>query len=213
MAEDPTTWTELKTALATWMKRTDLTTVIPQAIAFAEGSFQESIFCPDRIASTTLAFAGESAALPTDFWGVETAYTGTSPKLLLQQVTEGELRRAYPYSATGTPEVFAIVGENMVLGPPPSTATVYLTYWQVISPLNGSTATNWLLTNHSRLYMAASLAWLHSYVRDYDEADRWSAVAAGLANSVNKAGRRRMTNSGPLAARATTTDQILSFIR
>lgn len=212
MAEDPQTWEELKTALATWTVREDLTDLIPEAIAYAERTFQRELESPEKLATTTLAFTSESKALPTDSMGVETAYwLNGSVKTLLQQVTVNKLREDYRTSATGTPVVFAIEGENMLLGPPPSSGNVELSYWQKITPLDGSTATNWLLTDHPDLYIAASLAWLFTYAREWDTANEWTSAAAGIMNSVNSSGRKRQTNTGPLAARPSKADNILSY--
>lgn len=209
----PTNWTELKAELATWMIRTDLTDVIPNAIAYAEAGFQKTVFSPEREEQATIAFTSEVANLPADFWGVRTAYWNGTSKVRLQQVTVSKLREDYPTTATGVPVVFAIEGETMLLGPPPSSGDVELTYWKTIPVLSGSNATNWLLTDHPELYVAASFAYLFRYTRHFDEAANWANATAAMIDQVNRSGRRRMTNSGPIAASPSKSDQILSVIR
>ena len=209
----PTTWTELKAELAVWMIRDDLTSIIPNAIGYAEAGFQKTVFSPEREEQATIAFTSEVANLPADFWGVRTAYWNGTSKVRLQQVTVSKLREDYPTTATGTPVAFAIEGETMLLGPPPSSGDVELTYWETIPVLSGSNATNWLLTDHPELYVAASLAYLFRYTRHFDEAANWANATAAMIEQVNRSGRRRMTNSGPIAASPSKSDQILSVIR
>ena len=213
MAEDPITWTALKTSLETWMIRDDLTDIVPECIAFVEREFQRLVFAPERIETATLSASGASVALPADFWGVRTVYTDTTPKRLLTQVTPSYLKELYPYSTTGILRHFAIEGETMLLGPPPSaTTSVELSYWETIPALDADNPTNWLLTDHPDLYLAASRAWLSEYVRDYQAADRWNGKAAAIIESINDSGRRREF-SGPLRAIPARSDAIISFIR
>lgn len=214
MAEDATTWTELKADLATLIVRDDLDDVIPIAIAQVERDFQRRVFGPERLASTTLTFSAQSANLPADFWGVETVWIDGSNKTPLAQVTIEDLRRSHPSTATGTPVMFAIEGETIWLGPIPATGTdVEVTYWQTIPALGSGQATNWLLTDHPDLYIAATLSWLHGYVQDDNNENRWRTKAEVILESVNRSTKRRTINSGPIAARPSITDRILSYVR
>lgn len=209
----PSTWAELKTSLATRMIRDDLTDIIPEMIAEAETIFQREVFAPERMETATLSFTGQSASLPSDFWGLRTIYLDATTDIVLEKVTLSFLRSMYPTTATGTPKVYAIEGETIWLGPPPSSGDVEISYWETIPALGDSQSTNWLLTDHPDLYVHASLAELNDYVRDYDEANRHRAKASAIVESINRAGRRRTINSGPLAARSSNTDQVLAYLR
>lgn len=197
MTLDPTNWTDLKAALATWLVRDDLTDVIPQAIALVEREFQRSVFTPDREAATTLAATSESVDLPADFWGVRTLYVDGDS--LLVQVTPERLRELYPDGTGGTPRHFAIERDVILLGPVPTASSLVLTYWQTIPALGDEQATNWLLTAHPDLYLAATLAWLFEYTQHFTSADRWSARAAAIIDGIARRGRRT-AHSGPLRA-------------
>jgi hypothetical protein len=212
MTSDPTTWTDLKAEIAALAIRDDLTDRIPGFIAYAERIFNRSVFSPEREETVTLSFTGQSASLPADFWGVRTVYLDASQDAVLEQVTPSKLRQLYPDASAGTPAKFAIEGETMLLGPVPSTASVVLTYWQTIPALGSTQATNWLLTDHPDLYVNAALAELYEYTRDPTEADRRGAKAGAIMESINRAGRRRMTNSGPLQASGIVS-QVSRYVR
>lgn len=209
----PTTWALLQAEIATWAVRDDLTDQIPNFIGYAENRFNRDLFTPDRHETATLTATTGSVALPTDFWGVRAVYVDGSTNSPLEALTIPELRATYQNDETGTPRHYAIEGGFMLLGPAPSGSTeIELTYWETIPALGSGQATNWLLTAHPDLYLAASLEELFSYTRDLNALALWSGKTAARIESLNKAGIRNQF-SGPLRSRAGKTDQILSFIR
>lgn len=64
-----TTYSELKTALANWSKRTDLTAMMGDFIALAESRIQRSLLARAQEVETELTMAPGSryVALPSDF--------------------------------------------------------------------------------------------------------------------------------------------------
>lgn len=206
----PATWEDLKITLEAWAARDDLEERIPEAISLAETWFQREIFSPEREESATLTITNGVAALPTDFAGVKRVYQDGDIIEGIEKVTMDTLRDLYPGSNSGTPRHYAIEKEQIAFGPYPS-GTVKLVYIEGITRLSDSQATNWLLTDHPDLYIAASLAELFEFARSYDASDRWRARAVGIAGSVNRAGRRRSINSGPLTARPRNTDQVQAY--
>jgi hypothetical protein len=202
MTADPTTYAGLQTSLANWLNRDDLTTTeIPEAIAFAEREFQRSVFCPEREVTTTLTATTNTVALPADFWGVKTIYVDAATDTVLNRLTSPELHAKYPTTGTDTPLDYAIEGENLILGPTPSASTsIKLTYFQTIPALSNSQTTNWLLTDHPDLYLDGSMWRLSLLLRDWDGANGFKQSMGAGIESVNRSGRRRTTNSGPLCA-------------
>ncbi len=197
----PTTWTELKAALVTLSVRDDLEDLVGDFIGYAENWFQREIFSPEREATVTLTVTNGTAPLPADFGGVKSLYLDSTRDSDLEFVAPARLRALYPTTEAGTPCHYAIDGETVLIGPYPSPGSVIkLAYIEGITPLGASNATNWLLTAHPDLYVNASLAELHNYLRDYTEADRRRAMAAGAGESILRSARRRKGNSGPLRA-------------
>lgn len=204
MAEDPATWAELKTSVRDWL---DITADgmsdarLEECIAFAERDFNRRVFAPDRETALSITADAQVEALPTDFWGFKSPpYIDGSPDVALVKLTPGDLRATYPDSTTGIPAHYAIEGENILFGPTPSSAqTVKGTYYSTISPLNAGTATNWLLTDHPDLYLAATLHYCWMFMVDENRAGLWKAKAEGLIDDLNRSGRKR-TNSGPMVA-------------
>lgn len=208
----PATWTDLKITLEAWAVRDDLEDRIPEAISLAEVWFQRELFSPEREEVATLTVTNGVASLPSDFGGVKMVYVDGSPDTVLLATTPDQLRDMYPTTDADTPCHYAIEGETMLFGPIPTSGLVIkLRYIEGILALGSGQATNWLLTDHPDIYIHASLAEIFDWARNYEAADRSRGHAAAIADSINRAGRRRKTNSGPLVARARSTDQTQAY--
>ena len=202
MAVSFATWAELQAAIEAWTDIDVSDAQVQEFIGLAEDHFQLSVFTPDREEALSLSADAASEALPSDFWGFKSGpYVDGSPDVVLQRVTPGELRALYPSSPTGTPRHFAIEGETILFGPVPASATAIKgTYWKTIPPLSGAATSNWLLLLHPSLYLYGSLAEAFAFHMDEARELKWMARRDQLIETINRAGSRRASNSGPLVA-------------
>lgn len=171
------TYTDLQASIATWLKRDDLTSVIPDFIALAESRLMRDLRLRQQITSTTLTtVAGQqSVTLPTDFLEFENVSLRSSQTRSLSYAPVEHIDTKYPTEYTGTPAVYAIEGQTMLLGPTPdavySLPVIYYAKWPALSV----TPTNWLLTNHPGLYLFASLAEAQPYMLDDQRIAVWES--------------------------------------
>jgi hypothetical protein len=143
-------------------------------------------------------------SLPADFWGLRSAPAIEGGRVLAR-MEPGTLRAAYGVDA-GSPTHFAIEGSLMRLGPTPNDeASIRLPYWTAIPTLGPAQETNWLLAAHPDLYLAAALIEAFTFHMDEARAGFWAKRLTDKLDEVNRAGRRRGSGSGPLAARAART--------
>ena len=203
MPSDPTTWAELKTTLANWLVRDDLSAAeIPEAIALAERRFQRTIFSPEREIETTLVASAETVALPADLWGIRALHLDADPRVVIEPMTLAELRNTYAGAATGRPQNYAIRGESLVLGPAPDAAcSLKLTYIQAIPALGAGQATNWLLTDHPDVYLFGALHALHLLLADEERAALYDVKFRQAAEEVNRSAVRRTSGGAPIRIR------------
>lgn len=207
MTADPTTWADLKTSLANWLSRDDLnTTEIPEAIALAERRFNRKLRAPQMEDAVSTTTSGSTIVLPTDFLELRAVYIDASPKVVLEQVTFSELRNRYSSSTTGQPQNFALQsGNEMVLGPAPDTTyTLVINYYKKITTLDGSTATNWLLTAHPDAYIHGSLVELHTLLHDEARAAFHEGRARQVLDEIAGAGIRSAHSVAPIRIRPPT---------
>jgi hypothetical protein len=201
MASDPQTWTELKASLAEWLNRSDLTSKIPELIAFAERRFNRVLIVPDREASATATLSSERLALPTDYWALRNIFLDTDPRTPLTQVTHGEVVDSFDY--VGRPVVYAISGEELVFGPQPDASyTVQIAYYKTIPALGSGQATNWLLTDHPDIYMMGSLLQAEAYLVNDGRIPLWKAALDEAMGELMAAGNRKRVFSSPVRLRS-----------
>lgn len=201
---DPQTWAALKTSVRAWLVDIETSSVsdaqLGEFVAFAERDFQRTIFTPDREAALSLTATAQSTALPADFWGFKSPpYVDASTDVALIKLTPGALREWFPDGTTGTPTHYAIEGENILLGPIPTSAAVKGTYYKTIPALSSGTATNWLLTDHPDVYLAGALHYAHLFQMDEQRAVLWLGKMQRAVDAINRTAISR-TNSGPLSA-------------
>jgi len=204
-----TTYTELKTAVATWLARSDLTSVIPDFITLAEAEFQRSIRDRRMVTTSDLSTSAGTAtvALPADFLEARTLILQSTPYRTLTYATPAQINRNWPSASdTGTPSQYTIIGTNLKLGKiPDAVYTLELEYYQKIPVLSGSNADNWLLLAYPDIYLFASLEQAGFYTKN----DRLVSVAnAGLRrgmDSLEAEGMRSSWGGGPLAAAVDST--------
>ncbi|MEY4429857.1 MAG: hypothetical protein RLZZ182_2546 [Pseudomonadota bacterium] len=158
-----TTYAGLKSSVASWLHRDDLTSIIPDFIALAEARIARDLRIRKQVTNTTLATVGgtQYVTLPTDFLEMENiGLSDTSPPAQLHVVTPEVMDELYPAGySTAQPVVYTIVGDKLLLGPTPDAVyTVTLDYYARFAALSGASDTNWLLTYHPGIYLFGSLA-------------------------------------------------------
>jgi len=171
------TYSDLQTSVANWLKRSDLTSIIPDFITLAEARIARDLRLRRQVTNTALStVAGtQTVSLPSDFLEMENiTLTNTTPPAALSVVTPEIMDRKFPSGyANGQPVVYTIVGDAIQLGPTPDAVyTVSLDYYQRFAALS-TTPTNWLLTNHPGVYLFGALAEGAPYLMEDERTPLW----------------------------------------
>lgn len=176
-----TSYTLLKSTLADWVMRDDLTSVIPTFIQMYESSVRRDPRYRN-LTYTTLSVSTAQTDLPTDFLYMESlAHTGPTYFGELSVVSPGESSETEKQYAgsTGVPETYFITGNlnegfKLNVSPSPSEAfTLDFSYWATIERLSDSVQTNWLLTEHPDIYTYGSLVEMAPYIEDDERVALW----------------------------------------
>lgn len=202
-------WSGLQMSIAAYLERDDLSDRIPDFIALAEARFRREITRTEQ--ETTVTLPG---ALPADCDSVRAIYLSDTPTATLEQVSPAELRSRYSGPDTGRPLVFALIADQIILGPVSSASyTAFLTYSRKIPALSSTVTTNWLLTDHPDLYLFGSL--LHAEFYGWND-DRLPIIKSAVDESIaeiNDAGNRRRYGGGPIVARPPVREAVRGAYR
>ena len=200
-----TNFGELKSAVANWLERDDLTDRIPEFIAMAEDTIAQDKRLRIRPMETTtdLTISSRTTALPSGFIGARRLYLDGTPLKRVEFLPPEQFWIRNLATQTGLPKYFTIEGENLTVGPAPdSTYTGKLLYYQRFTALSGDTDTNWLLTNARGVMLFASLLESAPYLGDDQRTLLWSARYDDLVEKVHEANKRDRYTGAPLVARS-----------
>lgn len=182
------TYSELKTAIATWLHRSDLDSAIPDFIALAESNIRQDVRCRAMEAAATGTLSATTLALPARF--------AEARRVLIDNVPQRYLTPTqFTYVRTNTEDArYTIVGETMHFQK--SSGDYQVDYWQWFAALADAADTNWLLTNHPGIYLFGSLVEAAAYTKANPEP--W---AAKYMTAIAKLNRAEQKFGGPLTVR------------
>jgi hypothetical protein len=173
------TYAELQTAIANWLDRTDLTDRIPEFITLAESRIRRKLRVrgiEDR-ATTPLVSGQEYYSLPSDFLEARNVQIDTNPLTRLTYRTPQQMDKEYPYSTTGTPAVYTIIGDEIQLKPvPSSTNNLQISYFAKLDNLSGTNTTNWLTANAPDLLLYGGLMEAELYLVNDERYQHWKVL-------------------------------------
>lgn len=183
------TYSELQTAVASWMHRADLTDRIPEFIALCEARANGHSKSRLMEARTTLTATSGNAyvTLPSDMLEMRRlVVTSSSPLSTLKYVSPDEITFSYPTTQQGVPAVFAVIGSQVQLAPiPDSSYTLEVSYLQKIPALSEANPTNWLLTNFPDVYLYGTLLQAVTYTQDFGQLNTLQTLYRDAVENMN----------------------------
>lgn len=188
---------ELRSAVANWLGRADLTTRVPEFIALAEKRL-DRIFAKRaagaEVVVATIDTTAEVVDLPSDFLAMRLYLIDGSRQTPLEYKTPERLYRDFPSTAALQPRWYTLRGKGDATGTvqiqfrpiPDATYQGLLWYYKKITALApaGGTDTNWLLTNAPDAYLYATLVEAAPYLIDQSMLGTWSQLLERAINDL-----------------------------
>lgn len=171
-------YSELKSAIADWLDRTDLTDSIPDFITLAEARHKRDFKLrrmETRVTANTIADT-EYYTLPAQYVAMRNIQLNTNPKTSLEYLTPEQMDRIYAGSNKGKPKAYSIIGDDIQLRPTPDSAyEIEILYFKHFSALSDSAPTNEMLTNHPDIYLYGSLVEAEPYLQNDKRIQTWAS--------------------------------------
>ena len=205
-----TTYTELKTSLANWLNRSDLTTEIgDDFIKLTEADFNSKLRVRAMITQVNITVDGETASLPTDFLQIRDFYIlSGQTKVPLVYTTPASMDTTNGTSTTGLPTTYTILGDTLRFSPKPdATYTAVMNYYKKFSALSSSVATNYILASHPAIYLYGSLFHAANFLGGINpqQVQTWQQMYATAMERLELNDREDEYNGSPLQVRTVTS--------
>ncbi|BAQ89346.1 conserved protein of unknown function [uncultured Mediterranean phage uvMED] len=200
-------YANLKTAIANFLARDDLTSEIDDFIDLTEADFNRRLrIRAMETVNTSFTIDAETEALPTGFLQVRSfILTSTTPDRTLELLSPFHQASLSANDTTGTPRTYSIEGTNFRFQPIPGTAvTARLTFYKAFDAIDSSTTTNHILTNHPDVYLYGALYFASTFLRGMDQQSvaQFKAQYEGAIKQVEDADDLDKYNGTPLIQRS-----------
>ena len=203
-----TTYALLKTTIANYLNRTDLTSYLGDFITLTESRMNRELRVREMVNTdtTTTTVAGtQSYSLPSGFLEASAVIYQSNPYRTLRFMANGDFYRQYNVTQTsGLPTFFTIVGENILLGVAPDSAqTLQIDFYKTITALSESNTTNTILTNYPELYLYGALAESSPFLMQDERLDTWARLYKEALANANLSSEKGSITSSPMQMSAT----------
>jgi len=197
-----TNYTGLKTSIADFLNRDDLTSVIPDFVALAEAQINRDVrhWRMEARSSGQQDPADEYMQIPADW--VETIRlhltgTGTSVVNLVSRDAMAD-KRAAQENAAGTPRMYTHANGQFQLFPTPDATTDFeLLYYQKIPSLITNTD-NWLLLEAPDVYLYGALLHSAPYLAEDARLAVWAQLYSAAVQRLNQTSEDAMFSGSGL---------------
>jgi hypothetical protein len=192
------TFTELKTNIADWLNRTDLTSVIPTFIQLAEARLNRQLRTTNQYTRATVSSSDQYLSMPTDFLEMRHIRI-TSPKerdlveIAAHAINEYTDTNFIASLADSYPRYF-VYGQSLRIIPTPAESITYeMLYYAKVPALSTSNASNWVSTSHPDAYLYYSLLQASPYLGEDERIAIWQAQAERAVAEIQASDDRRRT--------------------
>jgi hypothetical protein len=200
-----TTYAELKSQVADWLHRTDLTTNIPTFIQLAESKIDNSIKGRklETVLTTTLTAGVNLLALPADYSSMKSIVVLSNPTSTLELIPDHVLSQYNSTNTTGVPQFYSIRADNIIFSlPPDGSYSIQVTYYANLTKLSDSNTTNWVLTRFPYLYLYGALIEASIFSNDPDQVQFYQTkFDDGIRDVITKFGDESWSGS-PLRSKS-----------
>ena len=202
-------YSALKTSIANWLNRTDLTTEIEDFIVLAEKDFNSKLRIRKMISESSITINAETVALPTGFLQIRDFFiTEGGTKHSLTFMTPSQMDQIKGSSTSGMPEVYTILGDNFRFAPIPSGSYAgTLNFYKEFDPLSDSNTSNFILTSHPAIYLYGSLYHAANFLGGVEPRliQQWQQMYATALERLERNDREDQFSGSPLQIRTDVT--------
>jgi hypothetical protein len=181
-----TNYSDLKTEIANYLGRDDLTSQIPTFIRLAEERVARDLRTRHmlKVSQATMTADDNTVALPSDFIAMKDMHIDGNPIRTLQFQNSSNFFRNSRASDKGVPVMYTLLASEFQFAPiPDSNYTLKLIYYYKPDYLSDSNVSNLFLANCPDLLLYGALAEAEPYLMNDERVNTWASLYdRGLAS-------------------------------
>jgi len=196
------TYSDLKTTVANYLARTDLTTQIPDFIRFAELRLRRELRIRQMLKSVTTTTTGgdPTVALPSDFLEARDFYVSTNPIQPLTYASPAIFSRNTNTTQSGKPLNYTILASEFKLSPvPDSNYTLEMLYYASPTFMDDSNASNAFMANAPDALLYAALLEAEPYLMNDARINTWGSLYDRAITTLSKSDEASQYSGVPLS--------------
>jgi hypothetical protein len=202
-----TSYTNLKTEIADYLGRTDLTSKIPTFVTLAELRLSRDLRTRKMLASatSTMTSGDGKVALPADFLEMRNIYTQGTPRMPVTYLSPSAFMRDARADESGLPVFYTVLGAEFEFAPKPDTAYVLeILYFAKPTAMSDSVSSNAFLANYPDALLYASLLEAEPYLINDARTATWADLYNRAIQNINSSDQNSEYSGVPLTMRVTS---------
>jgi hypothetical protein len=201
-----TSYSDLKTAIAGYLARSDLTTQIPDFIRLSELRLRRDLRIRQMLKSVTTATvaADSTVELPSDFLEVrDLVIIGNPPQPLNYSSPSAFTRNARSWES-GKPLDYTVLANDFQLAPVPDAVyTVKMLYFAAPTFLSDSNTSNVFLANTPDVLLYGALLEAEPYLMNDARINTWGSMFDRALSSITRSDQQGQYSGVPLVIKTT----------
>lgn len=205
------TYTAIKSAVADWLAREDISDRIIDFITISEAQIYRDVklVAMENAATIPLVFGQIEYDLPDRMTEMRNIYVDTNPLTKLEYRTPEQLIIEYPRPGVGRLVAYTIVNGKIKLnatgGDDPVTPNnLVISHWAALTPLSDINPTNWLTTDAPDMLLYGALIASEMYLGSDERMPMWRTAFKEIMASINRREDRKRYSGDSLEIRPET---------
>lgn len=182
-----TSYSDLKTTIASYLARSDLTAMIPTFIQLAELRLRREIRTRQMLVVATASTTGgdSTVGLPTDFLEMRDIHVNTNPITTLSYAAPNAFYNSYRATESGKPTEYTVLATELQLSPvPDSTYTLQMLYYAQPYFMSDTNPSNVFLVNFPDALLYAALGEAEPYLMNDARLQTWASLYDRAISSI-----------------------------
>jgi hypothetical protein len=202
-----TNYSDLKTSIANYLGRSDLTSQIPDFITLAEIRLNRDLRIRQMLktATATMTAGDPTVGLPSDFLEMRDIFVEATPRISVSYMAPAAFTRDARATDSGRPVFYTVRGAEFEFAPIPDTDyQIQMIYYAKQPSLSNSTPSNAFMANCPDALLYAALGEAEPYLMNDARIAVWAQFYQNAIERLNDSNKESEYAGVPLTMTVTT---------